>query len=103
VYIEIQGDRAEVRDADNCRSLDVRVPAGDRTQVDAALRAAGLGRWDGRAEAELAVDALRAAAAGSDVGVDWHGRWDAMVDYAQSKGWVTDDGTRLRAHLIDVS
>jgi hypothetical protein len=101
VYVEVRGAYAQVGDADNCQALDVRVVGGDRGQVDAALRAAGLGRWDGAAEAELSVSGLHDAAAVAGVGADWPERWAAMMRYAESKGWLTADGTHLRAHLVN--
>jgi hypothetical protein len=102
VYVEVRGEQADVRDPDNCRALDVRVSAGDRLGVDAALRAAGLGRRDGGAEAHLSIAALHAAAAGGLVASDWPDRWHAMIRYAEMNGWVSPDGTHLRAHLVDI-
>ena len=102
MYVEVQDGRAELRDADNCRALEVRVAAGQRPSRDAALRDAGLGFWDGGAETELSVTRLRDAAASADVGPEWTQRWDAMVTYAATKGWLTPDGAALRAHVVDV-
>jgi hypothetical protein len=102
VYVEVRGEQAEVRDPDNCQALDVRIWTGDRLGVDAALRAAGLGGWDGGAEADLSIAGLHAAAAGGRVGPDWPDRWHAMVRYAEVKGWLSPDGVHLRAHLADI-
>ena len=102
MYVEVRGTKAEVRDPDNCRALDVRVSAEDRQTLDAALRASGLGNWNGGNEADLTTVALRAAAALGPVGPDWPSRWDAMISYATTKGWLSEDGTQLRAHLVDL-
>jgi hypothetical protein len=102
MYVEIRGAQAVVGDPDECRSLDVRTGPGDRPAVDAVLRGTGLGRWDGSGDVELAVAGLRAAAFGAEVGADWPHRWDAMVAYARTKGWLTEDGLYLRAHLVGV-
>jgi hypothetical protein len=102
VYVEVRGTHAQVGDPDNCQALDVRVAAADRSHLDAALRAAGLGRWDGGAEADLDVTGLRAHACRGPIGADWAQRWDGMVRYADSKGWLSADGEYLRAHLLDV-
>ena len=101
MYVAVRGTQVEVGDPDNCRALDVRVSAADRRGLDDALRAAGLGGWDGGDEADLNVAALRAAAALGPVGADWPSRWEAMVSYATTKGWLSADGTQLRAHLVD--
>jgi hypothetical protein len=102
MYVEVRGDRADVRDADNCRALDIRVRRADRPHVDQALRAAGLGSWDGGTEAELTVAGLHAAASGGQIGSDWQHRWDDMVAYAAAKGWLTADGSGVRAHLVEL-
>jgi hypothetical protein len=101
VYIDIRGDQVEVCAADDCRSLDIRVPVDERERVDGALRAAQLGHWDGSAEAELSVAALKQAASRGPVGADWTQRWNAMIDYARSKGWLSADEARVQAHLVD--
>ena len=102
MYVEVRGDRADVLDADDCRALDVRVGRADRPHLDRALRAAGLGTWDGGAEAELTIAGLHAAASGGEVGNDWQQRWDDMVSYAAAKGWLTADGSGVRAHLVEL-
>jgi hypothetical protein len=32
---------------------------------------------------------------------DWTDKYDAMIAYARSKGWVDEHGTHVRAHLAD--
>ena len=100
MYVDVVGTQAEVRDPDNCQALDVRVSAADRGSVDAALRASGLGGWNGGREADLNVARLRAAAARGPVGPDWPQRWEAMLRYAATKGWLSADGAHVRAHQV---
>jgi hypothetical protein len=102
MYVEVRGTKVQVRDPDNCRALDVRVSAADRASLDTALRATSLGAWTGGPEADLNVAELRAAAARGPVGADWPQRWDAMLSYAAAKGWLTADGTHVRAHLVNL-
>lgn len=102
MYVVVRGERADVHDTDNCRALDVRVAAADRLHLDRALRSAGLGGWNGGAEAELTVAGVHAAASRGDVGADWQQRWDEMISYAAAKGWLTADGSGVRAHLVDL-
>ncbi len=64
---------------------------GDAAALDAALRANDVGMVDGDGEAWCAVDAVRRLAAGS-VGPTWEDDFAAMLDYARSKGWLSDDG-----------
>ena len=46
----------------------------------------------------VALDAVRRMAAGR-VGPGWERDLDAMVAYAAGKGWLSADGTRVRAHV----
>ena len=57
-----------------------------------------VGKVDGDGEAMVRVDAVRRLAAGS-VGATWDDDFAAMLDYARSKGWLSDDGASIRAHV----
>ncbi|MDT7704750.1 MAG: hypothetical protein QOG20_357 [Pseudonocardiales bacterium] len=45
----------------------------------------------------MAVDAVRRMAQGR-VGDDWAGKFSAMLAFAGTKGWLTDDGGGIQAH-----
>ena len=47
--------------------------------------------------AVVLVEAVRRMAKGR-VGEDWPADFDAMLAYAGSKGWLTDDGVGIQAH-----
>jgi hypothetical protein len=84
---------------DDCTSFDVTVTGtGDDTDLDRALVDAGVGRTD-KDEALVTVAAVRRLAAGA-VGEGWDGRFEAMVDYARGRGWLTDDAESIRAHIV---
>jgi hypothetical protein len=89
---------ARVADVDDLKRLHVAVGAVTDEEADQALRAAGLGRLeDGSAWLDAA--ALRAAAQARATVPDWAGQWDRMVEFARSRGWVSDDGATLQAHV----
>jgi hypothetical protein len=71
---------------------------GDAAMLDQALRADGVGSVDGDGEALVHVDAVRRLAAGA-VGETWDHDFAAMLDYARSKGWLSDDDAAIRAHV----
>jgi hypothetical protein len=71
---------------------------GDDAALDAALRASDIGSSAAPGEAEVRVDAVRRMAVGS-VGDSWEKDFDAMLSYAGSKGWLSADGTTIRAHV----
>jgi hypothetical protein len=80
--------RASVEDPGNLRQL--------HAEFRGVNVAAGLGRADGD-HAWLDAGALRAAGDGSAA---WAAGFDGMLAYAASKGWASEDGTRVRAHIV---
>jgi hypothetical protein len=46
----------------------------------------------------IEIDALKAAAAGR-VDDGWLAKFEEMIEFAASRGWVSDDGALVRAHL----
>ncbi|HUY21733.1 MAG TPA: hypothetical protein VMV22_05280 [Acidimicrobiales bacterium] len=88
----------------DCTRFHVAVVRGDADtdadagMLDRALRASATGSIDGDGEAVVRVDAVRRMAAGA-VGESWEADFSAMLDYAASKGWLTEDRTAIRAHV----
>ena len=72
----------------------VQVIAGRLGRV---LAGSGTGRIEGD-EALVSVVAIRKLASGS-VPDTWEADFLAMLDYARSRGWVSDDGLDIRAHV----
>jgi hypothetical protein len=84
---------------DDCTSFDVTVTGtGDETDLDRALVDAGVGRTDDK-DALVSVTAVRRMASGS-VGAGWEGDFEAMLEYAGGRGWLTDDAQSIRAHVV---
>jgi hypothetical protein len=99
MYVEVLGGNSRVREGENLKALSVRVD--DRATLPAALGA--LGAVDGD-HVWLDIAQLRAAAeAGlpSDALEGWSAGFEGMIGYATKSGWVSDDGTRVRAHIDD--
>ena len=94
MYIQVDQDGpVTLADADNFRAFSV-VSNGVREKLGEAL--SGLGTVDGD-HAWLDAGAVKNLA-GDGVGEQWHADFDAMVEFARSKGWTDDDG-RVRAHV----
>ena len=88
--------RASVEDPGNLRQLHAEFRRVNDNAAAAALAAAGLGTVDGD-HAWLDAGALRAAGDGSAA---WATGFDGMLAYAASKGWSSEDGARVRAHIV---
>lgn len=85
---------ASVLEPADLRALSVELVRTTPELASRALADAGLGNLrDGYAW--LDVDALRTAASSASAP---DRDFDAMVSYAASQGWLSDDGRQLRAH-----
>ena len=101
MYVAVTAAGVSVAAADDCTSLDVRAAPDRRSLLDEALRHARLGQWDGGDEADLQVAELRRRALAEGVPAGWAQRWDDMIAYAARRGWLSPDGTTVRAHVRD--
>jgi hypothetical protein len=97
VIVTFDRDALRVVEPDDCTRLSVTT-ALPLPELDAALRASGLGRLEGEA-ALLDAETLRAGARELATEPDWDTRWQAMLDYATGKGWVSENGRDVRAHV----
>lgn len=89
IVVEDRGDLTRLHvatrlDADAVNEVLVRLRAGCLTD-------------DGSTLLDLAF--LRVHAEAGGVGDDWGERWQAMIDYAARKGWLSADGRLVRAHV----
>jgi hypothetical protein len=100
VTVDLTGATPQVSlvEPEDCRRFDVVVLGGpDTAALDRALAAAAVGRTDDE-EALVEVAAVRRLASGS-VGDGWEAEFVAMLAFARGKGWMTDDGSGIRAHV----
>ena len=93
MYVLVDDGRVSIHDVDNLKDFHVEVSADiSETELDELLRLQDYGYVSG-GSAFISVARVRESATDVD-GVA------AMVDYAQSKGWVDDDGEALQAHVV---
>jgi hypothetical protein len=94
VYFQITRHSAELVDPENV------CPAGlDHEDLAESVRQADLGELSaGDTHLMVPVETIRRLAAGR-VGPSWEQDLAGMLAYATKKGWVSEDGTRVRAHL----
>jgi hypothetical protein len=100
VQIDITPDRPAVtlEEPDDCTRFHLAVVGGrDVGRVFGALVDAAAGRLEGD-HALITIDSVRRMAAGR-VADDWAGRFDAMLDYARTKGWVDETNNAIQAHV----
>jgi len=93
----IDTDRQSVSIGENedCKRLSSLILGGG--DINNALGALGKADADG-AHLWIAVDALRKAAMPAN-NAAWATRFDAMIVYAESKGWIDATHALVRVHL----
>jgi hypothetical protein len=100
LYFRITGDSAELVDPQDVRSFHAVCPAtlGHHELAD-SVRRADLGELlPGDGHLMVPLDTVRRMAA-DRVGPGWSDDFAKMISYAASKGWTSEDGTRVRAHI----
>jgi hypothetical protein len=100
VFVLVSGSdgevRASVEDPGNLKQLHAEFRGVGDDPAGAAMAAAGLGTVDGD-YAWLDAGALRAAGDGSPA---WVAGFDGMLAYAAGNGWASENGARVRAHIV---
>jgi hypothetical protein len=96
VYVQVTPSEVTLEDPSNLKQFHVSVRGG-AVDVGAALVSSGFGRMDGN-DAMISVQAVRRAAAGR-VADEWATSFESMLDFARTKGWMSDDGRSIRAHV----
>ena len=99
MIIVITHDHSYIESADDCTRLHVTAATLDDAAAGAALQSAGLGRQGEPAHVWLAVDALRTTARAAASIPDWDNRFDAMIAFARSRGWLDASGEHVAAHI----
>lgn len=103
MYVRVDASPGEeeisLEEADDCTRFHVapseHASAGD---VDRLLRANHAGAMSGDGDALVSVAWVRGQAEDA-VAPDWAARFQAMLDFARTKGWTSEDGQEIRAHL----
>ncbi|MEU6798641.1 hypothetical protein ABZ907_43680 [Nonomuraea wenchangensis] len=100
MYLSIGPDQVvSVHEADDFTRLHLELHEIGPDAAGQALQAAGLGRLHGLDHAYLDLAALRGLASASATTPGWAAGWDAMVEYARRKEWLSADGHAVRVHL----
>lgn len=97
MYVEVSpSGGVSVREPDELGELAVRAPGLEEEDVSEALASAGCGSVD-NGHAWLKIHELRARAGAQPA--EWVEAFEGMIDFARSRGWLTQDGERVQAHI----
>ena len=98
MIVDINHTAVALTEPDDCGRFHVRVPSELSVEaLDAVLASAGAGHRSGPDQVAVTIAWLRSAA--HDVPPDWGDRFDKMLAFADTKGWLTDDGTAVHGHI----
>ena len=98
MIVDITDSGVTLTDPDDLRRFHSRVPAGVAvTPWTRCSAAPGAGHSVGADQVAVNVTWLRAAASGVDE--NWERSFQQMLDFAGTKGWLTDDGGAVLAHI----
>lgn len=96
MVIVVDGDSVRLDEPEDLKGFKVVVTSGDEVSAERAL--GSVGRMLDRETAWIRAGAVRALAHGR-VDDDWEEGFEAMLGYAASKGWLSDDGSEIQAHV----
>jgi hypothetical protein len=98
MIVDITGTAVALTEPDDCGRFHVRVPAGLSVEaLDAVLAGTGAGYRSGTVQVAVNISWLRSSA--HEVGPDWADRFDKMLAFAGTKGWLTDNGAAVYGHV----
>ena len=99
IDIDLTGDYAvELVEPEEFRRFHVTVRGGDTAALEEALAVKGIGRLLPSGDAMIDTSAVRRMATGR-VSEDWEAKFDAMLLYANAKGWMDGPGGSMQAHV----
>jgi hypothetical protein len=100
LYFRISSESVELVDPSDVTSFHAVCPAGlGHGELVDLVRREDLGEvLPAGGHLMVPLETVRRLAAGR-VGPKWEQDFDAMIAYAARKGWLSEDGARVRAHL----
>ncbi|AUC98372.1 MULTISPECIES: hypothetical protein [unclassified Bradyrhizobium] len=93
MQIVVTPDGVELRRPDNFREFEALV-SGDQLQLPDVLEP------DGEQHLWVQEEWLRSALTQANLAAGWQQKYQAMLDYARSKGWVREQPLSVRAHIV---
>ena len=97
MQVRVSPGSVALDEPDDCSSFKLLLAKEARANLPALLHTASAGKLD-HEDVLVSVDWIRSECTGR-IGMGWNYRFANMLVYAAGKGWLSDDGTHVRAHI----
>lgn len=97
MHVRVSPGSIALDEPDDCTSFKVLLAEDARAALPALLSSTSAGRLD-HEDIMVSVVWLKSECAGR-IGMGWNYRFANMLVYAAGKGWLSDDGSHVRAHI----
>ncbi|BCW61582.1 hypothetical protein [Arthrobacter sp. StoSoilB22] len=97
MHVRVSPGSVALDEPDDCTSFKVLLSEEARENLPGLLKTTAAGRMD-KEDVLVSVDWIRGECAGR-IGMGWNYRFANMLVYAAGKGWLSDDGSLVRAHI----
>ena len=97
MHVRVNPGSVALDEPDDCTTFKVLLSEEARQSLPHLLESAAAGTLDDR-DVMVSVDWIKSECAGR-IGMSWNYRFANMLVYAAGKGWLSDDGSHIRAHV----
>ncbi|KQQ83424.1 hypothetical protein [Arthrobacter sp. Leaf137] len=97
MHVRVSPGSVALDEPDDCTSFKVLLSDEARENLPGLLASASAGKLDDD-DILVSVDWIKGECAGR-IGMGWNYRFANMLVYAAGKGWLSEDGTHVRAHV----
>ena len=97
MHVRVSPGSVALDEPDDCTSFKVLLSEEARDSLPSLLQSAAAGQLEDQ-DVMVSVSWIKSECAGR-IGMGWNYRFANMLVYAAGKGWLSDDGAHVRAHI----
>jgi hypothetical protein len=97
MQVRVSPGSVALDEPDDCSSFKVLLAEEAKGTLPGLLESASAGKLDNQ-DVLVSVDWIKGECVGR-IGMGWNYRFANMLVYAAGKGWLSDDGSHVRAHI----
>lgn len=97
MHVRVSPGSVALDEPDDCTTFKVLLSEEAKDSLPNLLESTAAGKLDDP-DVMVSVDWIKSECAGR-IGMGWNYRFANMLVYAAGKGWLSDDGSHVRAHV----